>query len=408
MKKLKNKVFFVIFFILTIFLVSILVIFNSQSYGQEVSNIKENLMRMDDVKVKNPVPNNNIQSNNFNDEKEPKIFMDSTVYTVILGQDFNIVDVVNHTTNNVTDDEIKQIAENIINKNDSKNMQIGNLYFDSYSYLFTRNNDSLVIIDNSKAQDKLIQILKTSIFMFAGLELIIILISVNLTKWIIKPVIESFNKQKQFIEDVSHELKTPISVIIASAEALENEPEEKKWLDNIKSESERMSNLVSDLLDMAKSENGIKEQYTNENLSKLVERSVLSFESLIYEKDIKLDYNIEENINFTCNSNQIKQVIGILIDNAIKHSCLKGEIKINLKKEKGNIVLTVTNKGKEIPKEEQEKIFERFYRGDESRNRNENRYGLGLAIAKNIVTNHNGKIGVISENGYTTFKIIFK
>ena len=408
MKKLKNKVFFVIFFILTIFLVSILVIFNSQSYGQEVSNIKENLMKMDDVKVKNPVPNNNIQSNNFNDEKEPKIFMDSTVYTVILGQDFNIVDVVNHTTNNVTDDEIKQIAENIINKNDSKNMQIGNLYFDSYSYLFTRNNDSLVIIDNSKAQDKLIQILKTSIFMFAGLELIIILISVNLTKWIIKPVIESFNKQKQFIEDASHELKTPISVIIASAEALENEPEEKKWLDNIKSESERMSNLVSDLLDMAKSENGIKEQYTNENLSKLVERSVLTFESLIYEKDIKLDYNIEENINFTCNSNQIKQVIGILIDNAIKHSCLKGEIKINLKKEKGNIVLTVTNKGKEIPKEEQEKIFERFYRGDESRNRNENRYGLGLAIAKNIVTNHNGKIGVISENGYTTFKIIFK
>ena len=408
MKKLKNKVFFVIFFILTIFLVSILVIFNSQSYGQEVSNIKENLMRMDDVKVKNPVPNNNIQSNNFNDEKEPKIFMDSTVYTVILGQDFNIVDVVNHTTNNVTDDEIKQIAENIINKNDSKNMQIGNLYFDSYSYLFTRNNDSLVIIDNSKAQDKLIQILKTSIFMFAGLELIIILISVNLTKWIIKPVIESFNKQKQFIEDASHELKTPISVIIASAEALENEPEEKKWLDNIKSESERMSNLVSDLLDMAKSENGIKEQYTNENLSKLVECSVLTFESLIYEKDIKLDYNIEENINFTCNSNQIKQVIGILLDNAIKHSCLKGEIKINLKKEKGNIVLTVTNKGKEIPKEEQEKIFERFYRGDESRNRNENRYGLGLAIAKNIVTNHNGKIGVISENGYTTFKIIFK
>lgn len=408
MKKLKNKVFFVIFFILTIFLVSILVIFNSQSYGQEVSNIKENLMRMDDVKVKNPVPNNNIQSNNFNDEKEPKIFMDSTVYTVILGQDFNIVDVVNHTTNNVTDDEIKQIAENIINKNDSKNIQIGNLYFDSYSYLFTRNNDSLVIIDNSKAQDKLIQILKTSIFMFAGLELIIILISVNLTKWIIKPVIESFNKQKQFIEDASHELKTPISVIIASAEALENEPEEKKWLDNIKSESERMSNLVSDLLDMAKSENGIKEQYTNENLSKLVERSVLTFESLIYEKDIKLDYNIEENINFTCNSNQIKQVIGNLIDNAIKHSCLKGEIKINLKKEKGNIVLTVTNKGKEIPKEEQEKIFERFYRGDESRNRNENRYGLGLAIAKNIVTNHNGKIGVISENGYTTFKIIFK
>ena len=94
--------------------------------------------------------------------------------------------------------------------------------------------------------------------------------------------------------------------------------------------------------------------------------------------------------------------------NAIKHSISKGEIKVNLKKEKGNIILTVANKGKEIPKEERERIFERFYRIDESRNRNDNRYGLGLAIAKNIVTNHNGKISATSENGYTIFKIAFK
>ena len=129
----------------------------------------------------------------------------------------------------------------------------------------------------------------------------------------------------------------------------------------------------------------------------------------MYEKDIKLDYKIEENIKFLCNGNQIKQLVSILLDNAIKHTYSKGKIEVELKKEKANaIVLTITNQGKEIPKEEQEKIFERFYRIDESRNRNDNRYGLGLAIAKNIVTNHNGEISVISENGHTTFKIFFK
>lgn len=339
---------------------------------------------------------------------EPRIFMDITVYAIMLDNNLNITGVINHTTNDVSDEEIIKIGEEIIKNKGTEDIKIGNLYFTNYSYLFTRDNSSLIIIDNTNNKEQLIQSLKTSILIFVVLEIIIIIVSNRFTNWIIKPVIESFNKQKQFIADASHELKTPLAVIIASSEALENEPNEKKWLVNIKSESERMSNLVSDLLELAKSENGIKEQLVNENLSKLVERSVLTFESLVYEKDVKLDYSIEENIDFLCNGNQIKQVIGILMDNAIKHSISKGEIKVNLKKEKRNIILTVANKGKEIPKEEREKIFERFYRIDESRNRNDNRYGLGLAIAKNIVTNHNGKISVTSENGYTIFKVIFK
>ena len=413
MKKLKNKVFCVIFFILTLFLISILVIFNYQNYQQEVNSIKQNLLRMDENKNKEndkPPEEEKHQQDKINEDTnvEPKIFMDSTIYTAILDKDFNILDVINHTTDNISNEEIKEIAKRIIEQDSPKNMSIGNLYFDQYSYSFTKDNNALIIMDNSNSKEKLIQISKTSIFIFIILELVIIYISKKLTSWIIKPVIETFNKQKQFIEDASHDLKTPLSVIIASSEALESEPEEKKWLNNIKNESERMNNLISNLLDMAKSEHGIKEQYNNENLSKIVEKSILTFESLIYEKDIDLEYNIEDNISFLCNEIQLKQVIGILLDNAIRHSLDKGEIKVNLKNEREGIVLTVSNKGKEIPKEEREKIFERFYRADESRNRNENRYGLGLAIAKNIVTNHNGKISVSCENGYTTFKIIFK
>ena len=109
-----------------------------------------------------------------------------------------------------------------------------------------------------------------------------------------------------------------------------------------------------------------------------------------------------------CNSVQIKQLIAILLDNAIKHSEENGEINVFLGKQKNDIVLSVSNKGKEIPKEIRDKIFERFYRADESRHRESNRYGLGLAIAKNIVVNHNGKISVDCVGGYTTFKVVFK
>ena len=227
-----------------------------------------------------------------------------------------------------------------------------------------------------------------------------------LTKRIVKPAEESFNKQKDFIADASHELKTPLSVITASAEALEANPKEKKWLNNIKSESDRMNNLIIDLLDLAKTENGSME-LTIGNLSKVVEHSVLTFESIAFEKNIKFDYHIDKDINIKMNENSIRQVMEILLDNAIKHSSERGKVEVNLTDGK-EIVLTVTNTGDPIPKGEEEKIFERFYRVDKSRNRNENRYGLGLAIAKNIIASHNGTIKAYSKNGKTTLQINLK
>ena len=412
MEKLKNKIFWVIFSMLTIFLISILCITNFQNYNHEKTQIENNLNKMeDDRKKEEPTnkeqkedtkPEEKVQDNNI---QEPQIFMDTIAYTVFYNDENEVIDIINHSQSEISDDEIKTIGESILKSESEKNTKIGNLYFDKYSYSYKGHN-SLTIIDNQKVQAKLIALLETSIAIFIFLELIILVVTLKITSWIIKPVIESFNKQKQFIEDASHELKTPIAVIMANAEELENEPNEAKWLNNIKSESERMSELVSQLLDLAKLENKeLKIEYTDNDLSKIIERTVLTFESLMYENNIKLDYKISENIKFKCNSIQMKQLVAILLDNAIKHSSENGEIKVLLTKEKNNIVLQVSNKGKEISKEIQEKIFERFYRADESRNRDSKRYGLGLAIAKNIVTNHNGKISVKSENGYTTFTV---
>ena len=391
MEKLKKKIFLVMFAILTIFLVSVLCIFNFQDYNHEKVEIENKLSRME------------------NDRQAPgmPVFMDAVVYTVKYNTSNKVTEVINHTDNNVSDEKIIQIVENVLEiSNTKQGRRIGNLYLDQYSYAFQAPN-TLTIVDNTSAKAKLESLLKTSILIFVLIEIIIIILTVEITRWIIKPVIESFNRQKQFVADASHELKTPIAVIMANAEALEKEPEEKKWLNNIKSEADRMNELVTSLLDLEKLEEG-KEVQQEENLSKIVEMSVLTFESLMYENKIELEYDIQKDINIKCNSSQIKQLVAILIDNAIKHSETNGKISIALKKQKNDTVLTVSNRGKEIPKEIREKIFERFYRADESRNRDTNRYGLGLAIAKNIVENHNGKISVESEKGITTFKVVLK
>lgn len=417
MEKLKKKTFWVIFSILTIFLCSILCIFNYQDYSHEKIEIENKLNMIDDrkfdkvpneEKLDKPEPPENTDDTK-NDKEVMPVLMDTTAYTVIYNDDNEVIDILNFTQNDVSDEEIKSIAQEILKSNDSKSgINIRNLYFNNYSYSFKGHN-SLTILDNSFVKEKLQSLIKTSIFIFVLLEIVIIVVSIKITSWIIKPVIETFNKQKQFIADASHELKTPIAVIMANSEALEKEPNEKKWLNNIKSESERMNELITNLLDLAKLENGKnKEIYNVEDLSKIAEMSVLTFESLMFENKIKFEYNIQKDLKLKCNSVQIKQLIAILLDNAIKHSEENGEIKVFLEKQKNDIILSVSNKGKEIPKEIRDKIFERFYRADESRNRESNRYGLGLAIAKNIVVNHNGKISVDCIGGHTTFKVVFK
>lgn len=270
------------------------------------------------------------------------VFMDAVVYTVKYNTSNKVTEVINHTDNNVSDEKIIQIAENILESSNTKQgRRIGNLYLEQHSYAFQAPN-TLTIVDNTSAKAKLESLLKTSILIFALIEVIIIILTVEITRWIIKPVIESFNRQKQFVADASHELKTPIAVIMANAEALEKEPEEKKWLNNIKSEADRMNELVTSLLDFAKLEEGKdKEIQQEENLSKIVEMSVLTFESLMYENKIELKYDIQEGIKAKCNSSQMKQLVAILIDNAIKHSEANGEINIVLKKQKNDMLLTV-------------------------------------------------------------------
>ncbi|MBQ9227271.1 MAG: HAMP domain-containing histidine kinase [Eubacterium sp.] len=422
MKKLKKKVFLVIFLILTLVATGAVALYNIQLYQQEQVMVERALNSAFEFGMKNsfndkddntlpPKADGELEAPPENGEPEfnreafgNMRFLDSTVYTVCLTEDGAVDFIINHSPSESTEEDIDAVATALLAENcDSK---IGNLYTEPYAY--SRQGNTLVIVENSETNALLRRTLLVSLLLWLVAVAVIVLLALLLTRWIARPVAESFDKQKQFIADASHELKTPLAVIIASADALESNPAEAKWLENIKSESDRMSKLIADLLELAKSESvNDKEQYAEGNLSKLVEKATLTFESVMFEKGIALEDSIDEGILLNMNSYKIQQLLSILLDNAVKHSEPGGQITVSLKKEK-DIILKVTNRGEGIPAGEEEKIFERFYRADESRNRNENRYGLGLAIAKNICAAHRAEISAKSENGLTTFKVVFK
>ena len=418
MKKLKNKVFYVTFSILTISILSFIILFNTQTYMEHKKSVEnslnvamDNAKKQDDRKDPNGIkPDDKTppQNDDINKKEEPNIkFMDSVIYTVLIDENNNIKEIINHSNNNKNTEEINSIAEEILNTQDRQGKYIGSLYSENYSYSYVKGK-FLIILDNSNIKTNLLTSLRLSVCIFFLLESLILLITKWITSWIIKPVEESFNKQKQFIADASHELKTPLSVIIASSEAYEANPKEEKWLKNIKEEPKRINILVTALLELASTENNENMKLSEGDLSKTVELSLLTFEGKAFESNIKLKYNIDKDIKFKMNENSIKELVEILLDNAIKHSKKNSTVTLNLTNSTNQIILEIQNKGEPIPKGEEKKIFERFYRVDKSRNRNENRYGLGLAIAKNIVESHGGTITASSMEDITTFKVLFK
>ena len=322
----------------------------------------------------------------------------SSFYAVVVTKDS--MKVVENSNAVFTDEELLQIAETVYRKNRSDGT-VNNL---SYYKEKTENATLLVFKDNSIMDSSITTLFKYTLIFGAIALVLFFFLSRQLAKMIVQPLEESHTRQKQFISDAGHELKTPVSVIDANAELLTREIGENPWLANIRYENERMGALVTQLLDLARTEN-VTPQMENVDLSRLVTGEALPFESVVFEQGMILKCEISENIHVLGNSTQLKQLTAILLDNAVHHADEKSEIFLKLKREHNFALLSVTNDGQEIPAEVRKFLFDRFYRMDTARNGEDKHYGLGLAIAKAITDIHHGKIEVHCANGKVEFMV---
>lgn len=297
--------------------------------------------------------------------------------------------------------------------------EVGIINSDEYSYRFlfkeSKSMTRIVLLDKGYENQTLRSLLISQVLIGILSLIALLFVTIFIANLAIAPAEISWRQQKQLIADASHELKTPITVISANTDLVLENPEstvkdQEKWLGYIKAETVRMTELVNNMLFLAKNEDCHASPVLNTlNLSDLVTEMVLPFESVCYEKEKNLHVNITPDIFIKGDAPSLRQLISILLDNACKYSEQNGHIEVLLYTENDKAELVVRNSGIPIPKEDIDKIFERFYRVNKARSRTEGGYGLGLSIAKTIVNAHNAKITVSSsvQDG-TIFKCFFK
>lgn len=244
--------------------------------------------------------------------------------------------------------------------------------------------------------------------------LCLFLVSFLLSTLALKPIIQAWEQQRQFVADASHELKTPLTVILANAGIVLSHPTEtvasqQKWITFIQEEGTRMRSLVEDMLFLAKNDAARQPLCRSQvQLSELVTGCVLLFEPVAFEAGIHLESDIASGLVLRGDEGQLKRLVMILLDNGVKYGGAGGRVEIRLSRVQDKLVLSVHNTGDPIPPEHLPHIFERFYRADSARSRDRGGYGLGLAIAKAITKSHGGKITAESDSVRgTVFTVTF-
>jgi len=386
-EKLRKKIFWIIQLSLSVIVLGVIIIFSTFNYR---NTIISSTMFMDRLEKRIEIK-----------QDEPKEFSDVRNDRYIEG--VYKLEIINNNIISKSDDiadEIKDYAIEVSNRSFDEG------YIGNYIYIVRKlgtNGKEVTLIESENTIKQLKNTIIISTIIGALGLVMIYIIAKKLSKTIVRPVDEAFEKQKQFVSDASHELKTPLAVIEANADVLQDKIGENKWITYIQNEVQSMNKLVNDLLTLARMENSSTLNNQKFDLSKEVQMSVSVFESMIYEKKIRLETNIDDGIEFNGDKDDIKHIISILLDNAIKHTEENNKIIVNTLKEKNEVKIEIKNQGEAIPETEREKIFERFYRIDKARSRAEKRYGLGLPIAKGIVDKYKGSIFTISKDGFTSF-----
>ena len=305
----------------------------------------------------------------------------------------------------------REYLQQIVNLVLSADQETGELEDHDLRYLksVSPRGFTIVFSDTTTESSTLKHLFYSCLTVFFAAMIVFLGISILLSHWVIKPVATAWDQQRQFVADASHELKTPLSVIMANAELMQgegtSEEDYKTYSGNILGVTYQMRSLVENMLEMARVDNGtVKMDFTTVDLSQLVSDAALSFQLLYEEKGMGLRCATADGIRIQGSEQHLFQVMDVLLDNALKYSTPVSMVSVDLTSTGRTCVLSVASPGEPISKEDLKNIFKRFYRADKARAMNGS-YGLGLSIAESIVEAHKGKIWAESKSGYNIFYV---
>ncbi len=396
---------------------------NSQG-GMTSSNYRRNRLKSDNIEqVSNQQENNNQKpegtempehferpekpdnSNDFgpnNINNEPRGLYKSETpfstrfFTVVYDSEGTVVNTVFDNIATVSEDNVDTYVEKVLDKE-------GFGFCSNFKYYVKKTKDGnnmAIFLDYTKELNSLRTTIFISLFAMAVCILWVYIIVLLFSNKAIEPYIKSHEKQKQFITDASHELKTPITVIATSLKVLEMDVGKQKWIDKAIAQTEKLKELVSALVTLSRMDEETSFfKFNVFNISDTINETIESYRDFAESNGHEVICNIESDVMFKGDEYAIRQLVSILIDNAVKYASKGTPIRLSLAASKRHVVVTSSNQAEEINKEELEKVFERFYRTDKSRNSSTGGFGIGLSIARSIAEEHHGSIVAKSEDG---------
>lgn len=286
----------------------------------------------------------------------------------------------------ITEEPAVKYAEKAVNSPKSRG------WIDDYIYKVYADDgaNAVVFINGAMNKATLLRTLSISAFVLLGCAVLVPLMTILLSRSVVKPVAEAHEKQKQFITDANHELKTPLTLILANLDLAEFELGRNEWLDDIRTEGQRMTELVGQLTALSRMDEDEQRFETAElPLGDILSDAVSDFKGLAEERGKSLISDIETDIICSSNEAVLRRMISVLLDNALKYCDEDGEIRVELKKKRG-AVITVENSYRDVDSVDLDRLFDRFYRAGKARTYTGG-YGIGLSIAKAAVEKHRGK-----------------
>lgn len=402
-KKLQKK--FIIITMQSILLVLLIIIgainavniYRMDSKSSQVINmLSENEGRfpeLDKKRVPHPKP--------FGFEMNPETKFETRFFTVKTDAEGKVFQIDTGHIAAVSSSDAENYADSIISKGRNEG------YSGIYKYMVTEKEYGklIVFLDcRSELETSMEFLIVSCAIGLLGLIVVLVLVSV-FSRRAVKPEIEAMEKQKRFITDAGHEIKTPLAIISANTEALEIDIGKNEWTESIKNQINRLNGLIVSLLSLSKTEESRNIVFNDFNLSNAIISVAEEFEIIAENQGKVIIFDIQSEIMLKGNESLIKQLINILMDNAVKYTDISGIIEVSLHMRK-NIVLRISNTCSEKPEEDLDKLFDRFYRGDVSRSQNGG-YGIGLSIAKSIAEAHKANIAAEYENGTMNFLTVF-